>query len=54
MDLLEHIITGVVLIGVTVAAVYLITASRRYEGQHNRSGDALWSELGRAHGLSAF
>lgn len=46
-------IATIVTFGALVAlGVAAIVASRRSEGQHNRSGDALWDDLRRAHGLS--
>ena len=49
---LYEIFTALVFTGVVVAGVVLVGASRRQEGQHNRSSEALWDELREAHGLS--
>jgi len=44
--------TAVMFIGLVALAVAAVVASRRDEGQHHRSSDALWHDLRRAHGLS--
>jgi uncharacterized membrane protein (DUF2068 family) len=49
---LSNIWTLVVFAGVIAVAAAGIVASRRHEGQHRRSSDALWDELRRAHDLS--
>jgi len=41
-----------VFVGLIALAVAGIVASRREQGQHNRSSAALWDDLRRAHGLS--
>lgn len=45
--------TLVMFAGLIALAVYFIVVSRREQGQRDRSGDALWDDLRKAHGLSA-
>ena len=51
-SIMEQIGTAVIIVGVISLAVVSIVASRRQQGQHHRSGDALWDDLRKAHGLS--
>ena len=50
--LFRNVATLVTFIGVIALAVAGVMAMRRQEGQGNRSSDALWNELRRAHGLT--
>ena len=50
--LFTNVATIVTFIGLVALAVAAVVASRREEGQHHRSGDALWHDLRRAHSLS--
>jgi hypothetical protein len=52
LPILKDLGTLVVFVGVVALAVAAVVASRRHEGQHNRSGDALWEDLRKAHDLS--
>ncbi len=51
-SVLSDTATIVVFAALVVLAATAVVASRRHEGQHRRSSDALWRELCRAHGLS--
>jgi len=44
--------TAVMFIGLAALAVAAVVASRRQQGQRDRSSDGLWHDLRRAHGLS--
>lgn len=44
--------TLTVFAGLIALGVYFIVVSRRQQGQHDRSGDALWDDLRKAHDLS--
>ena len=50
--LLTNVATIVTFIGLAALAVAAVVASRRQQGQRDRSGEALWHDLRRAHGLS--
>ncbi len=52
MEWLNDISTSMILVGLIVMGVVSIAVSRRNNGQHTRSGDELWRELGRVHRLS--
>ena len=49
---MQNGLTLAVFVGLIALAVTAIVVSRREEGGHNRSSEALWHELRRAHGLS--
>jgi len=51
-ELFTQVATIVTFLGIAALAVAAVVASRRHQGQHHRSPDALWAELRRAHGLS--
>jgi hypothetical protein len=51
-SIVTHLGTVAVFVGVIALAVAAIVASRRFEGQHHKSSDALWDDLRKAHDLS--
>ncbi|NIA22341.1 MAG: hypothetical protein GWP05_10350 [Anaerolineaceae bacterium] len=50
--MLYDIWTALVFVAIIAAAVCAVVISRRFDHQHDRSGDSLWDELGEAHGLT--
>jgi len=50
--LFTNVATIVTFLGLAALAVAAVVASRREAGQRDRSSDALWHDLRRAHGLS--
>lgn len=48
----QNVLTLGVFAGLIALAVTAIVVSRREEGRHTRSSEALWHDLRRAHGLS--